>query len=1298
MKKREGILLVCAYALMLDLGADAQTRVFSSANNQSEPYIAVNPTNPNNIIIVAITNAGGYNRIGAYYTMNGGQSWNGSDDIIINLPNKNAGDPVIGFDGSGVAFCLFQVFDDKVLYMQKSTDGGATWINRVTVYQSANNVDRPWMAISENPNASGIYEIYLTVTEVPPDNQVRIKLLKSDDAGFEPIYSFGTGTQRLQGSSVALGPDGEVYVAYAENDPGTFATIKIFVQRSANGGSSFTQELDVSVDQIGTKISTEYYVKNGQIRADSYPRLAVDRSPYPSNRGTVYLVWADKALPNPDANILMYKRSPAGTWALSSLANSPAEEWAPAVWVGPEGVRYFLYYKTASGSDEIQIQLLAHKADGTLIWSKLVGVIPAFQINTSYKPFLGDYFGVTGWLEKVFGAWIEARGQMGGHSNSQVYFKQESYPSQSVPSGYVRATVTQVDESDVAFGKVGRWRINKFINYAVPYDFLWDAPSNPPLHTEILRSDQNFKHGTTQKYNNWLNVNDVLNHRSFDILTSTTLIKGRFKTAHNATLRTEVIDGGSLNIEFRDPWLIDDADSYGSKNRGQSNAVWYSKPSPFSPNISDPNYKGVFLNEQPDPLNPQKPYYSVRPTNQAVNGLPWFLWNWVTTNATVTQPTSSETPVVFTANNADVKARVKLRLGSSLSNATATNGQRKLVYTSYAPAKFHLVYESAAEIYYTFSTDNGATWSNEIMLSSSDGNNKYPSIAAYQNKIYVIWQRTTSTNNYTVYVRRYNGSSWIARQTLGTASLTTGNNPLPVITLKEVYVGGQTKIRGLAVWKGASALRFRTSDDDGATWTTEAAVPNTSSTTKNPSLSAGLFFDLAYQNAYLTYDDGSLIRLAAYSTSWASTETPPGSITSNANASHVIAGETEGLNGHAHVVWQGTDPNSGTAAVFYQRKSGYDGTWSAVQSYVSSGYQRPVITHMSSNNLAMLWDKSGSVYKATYTYSTNSWSAAQNMGTGQYPTLSAAFGSSHPAGKYGFMTNSTAPYKIQIAAETLQKSSEENGKYYRRVAVADTTGSGFLLDIGDVYIKTKSDEIFPISFVAVDDTLLTLPPEDYWNYLETEAVVLTSEADSLIAEVRLLSQNAGRLFAADKDEIQIDFEIIDADNDQKLANLGEAVLMPADGKLETRRGNKTAPLVGRKVLLRPVVQNITREKSDLLYSLIHVHDYRNFDKRARPEESRASHGDVTMAYRLGPVYPNPFNPTATIAYSLPHEDTVLLKVFDILGNEVATLVNEQQIAGEYRVQLHGKDWVSGIYFCRLQAGNFSQTIKVTLVK
>ncbi|MCH9030102.1 MAG: T9SS type A sorting domain-containing protein [Bacteroidetes bacterium] len=85
-------------------------------------------------------------------------------------------------------------------------------------------------------------------------------------------------------------------------------------------------------------------------------------------------------------------------------------------------------------------------------------------------------------------------------------------------------------------------------------------------------------------------------------------------------------------------------------------------------------------------------------------------------------------------------------------------------------------------------------------------------------------------------------------------------------------------------------------------------------------------------------------------------------------------------------------------------------------------------------------------------------------------------------------------------------------------------------------------------------------------------------------------------------------------------------------------------------------------------------------------------------YTLKQNYPNPFNPSTNIEYSIPSESFVELKVYDILGNEVATLVNEQQQAGVYRADFTADNLPSGMYFARLTANEFTQVVKMTLLK
>jgi len=85
-------------------------------------------------------------------------------------------------------------------------------------------------------------------------------------------------------------------------------------------------------------------------------------------------------------------------------------------------------------------------------------------------------------------------------------------------------------------------------------------------------------------------------------------------------------------------------------------------------------------------------------------------------------------------------------------------------------------------------------------------------------------------------------------------------------------------------------------------------------------------------------------------------------------------------------------------------------------------------------------------------------------------------------------------------------------------------------------------------------------------------------------------------------------------------------------------------------------------------------------------------------YSLSQNYPNPFNPSTTIKYQLPKSGKVTLKVFDILGREVASLVNEFKPAGTYEVSFNASALPTGIYFYKLTAAPFTQTRKMLLIK
>jgi len=89
---------------------------------------------------------------------------------------------------------------------------------------------------------------------------------------------------------------------------------------------------------------------------------------------------------------------------------------------------------------------------------------------------------------------------------------------------------------------------------------------------------------------------------------------------------------------------------------------------------------------------------------------------------------------------------------------------------------------------------------------------------------------------------------------------------------------------------------------------------------------------------------------------------------------------------------------------------------------------------------------------------------------------------------------------------------------------------------------------------------------------------------------------------------------------------------------------------------------------------------------------------LPVNYRLYQNFPNPFNPSTTFNYSIPEQSKVVITVYDILGNEIETLVNEEKIAGTYEVTFDAGNLSSGIYFYKIQVGEFVESKKMVLLK
>ena len=444
---------------------------------------------------------------------------------------------------------------------------------------------------------------------------------------------------------------------------------------------------------------------------------------------------------------------------------------------------------------------------------------------------------------KNFADTLGTTGSGGNWNKISGYGKANAFAT-IAKGNFINVTVSQVDAQSQAFGQFGVYETNDWAYHSAPHTFSWIENQS-----QILQAYQDFKPSTTQKYHDWNELADVVNHNTFTIKSYTPYLTAHFVNAVNVTLQSQLIEGGAPDgtVDFKDPWLIDDTSApKGSRNRGM-NAIWHSQSSPFTPGTGS-SYKGVFLNQVYDP---QKSYYSVRvPETQTINGFTSYFQYWETNNANITEPNNLvdgyyESPVVFHSAGATVTARYKAHLRAGATDATAYNNGRRMIR---AGTTLHLVYEDYGEIYYTYSTDDGASWAGEQLISHGTGHAKHPSIGYDIQGLHVVWERD---DDRCVYWRK-KSTNWGSIENV--SYISASNYLYPAIA---TFLTGSFRVI-FYHWDDGIYYCTRSS----SYWTAPAKVPGTNSNSTFPSAHLGGPWGLAreeggeiyYRQFWLYYD------------------------------------------------------------------------------------------------------------------------------------------------------------------------------------------------------------------------------------------------------------------------------------------------------------------------------------------------------------------------------------------------------------------------------------------------------------
>ena len=231
----------------------------------------------------------------------------------------------------------------------------------------------------------------------------------------------------------------------------------------------------------------------------------------------------------------------------------------------------------------------------------------------------------------------------------------------------------------------------------------------------------------------------------------------------------------------------------------------------------------------------------------------------------------------------------------------------------------------------------------------------------------------------------------------------------------------------------------------------------------------------------------------------------------------------------------------------------------------------------------------------------------------------------------------------------------------------------------------------------------------YPNGIEINAcsyTILTKMDDSTKSKVSVYVNNKGITIYSKLDVdirgAQIEFANV-FDNPSGFyinTDLGEGYYISIHDSLRVllydRKGEKV--IKSGEHLIADIPFNISNPELVNVAKLILIDSNRQKITNSQVEVIHGNPPTIPLDYILYQNYPNPFNPSTTIDYSIPKKSNVILKAYNMLGVEVATLVNEEKNRGIYSVNFDALGLASGVYFYRIQADEFVQTKKMLLLK
>jgi hypothetical protein len=277
---------------------------------------------------------------------------------------------------------------------------------------------------------------------------------------------------------------------------------------------------------------------------------------------------------------------------------------------------------------------------------------------------------------------------------------------------------------------------------------------------------------------------------------------------------------------------------------------------------------------------------------------------------------------------------------------------------------------------------------------------------------------------------------------------------------------------------------------------------------------------------------------------------------------------------------------------------------------------------------------------------------------------------------------------------------------FGRRAVISKGGAEFYADINNILLKNNPVKFVNSNGAIIIDTVLAGTKDKLNNSMQSEPFLIDQNSD-LYFDVDYGPADSSRALKAfnnDGEYINYKVQLVDNTTGEVLGTFNDITY---NMKNSLCTGQATYRLNTESIGSRTVKLILKSEDNvDAKYSLVNNIEMEDssisMHKKNSQEVSIDKLNKITT-YGLSQNYPNPFNPTTVINYQIPKDGVVTVKVYDVLGNEVATLVNGYKTTGQYSVSFDGSKLSSGVYFYQLRvngvaSANYVKTKKMMLLK